>query len=124
MEGPGEMTVRQRLGRNIVRAREERGWLQTDLAKRLGISRARLSKWEKGEHAPPLAGLADLGRVLEKSLDALVLGAAEGEAGTLTQSQREKVREALEALESLSASLGIRDEEVTPSEEEGAGGLL
>ena len=121
MEGPGEMTVRQRLGRNIVRAREERGWLQTDLAKRLGISRARLSKWEKGEHAPPLAGLADLGRVLEKSLDALVLGAAEGEAGILTRSQREKVREALEALESLSVSLGIQEEEITHLEE-GAGG--
>lgn len=122
MEGPGEMTMRQRLGRNIVRAREERGWLQTDLAKRLGISRARLSKWEKGEHAPHLAGLADLGRVLEKSLDALVLGTVEGEAGILTRSQREKVREALDVLEALSASLGIRDEEVIHSEEEGAGG--
>lgn len=121
MEGPGEMTVRQRLGRNIVRAREERGWLQTDLAKRLGISRARLSKWEKGEHAPPLAGLADLGRVLEKSLDALVLGTAEGEAGILTPSQRGKVREALEALEALSVSLGVRDEEIAYPE--GAGGL-
>jgi transcriptional regulator with XRE-family HTH domain len=107
------MTLRQRLGRNIVRAREERGWLQTDLARRLGISPGRLSKWEKGEHAPPLAGLADLGRVLETSLDVLVLGSVKGDAGALTLPQREKVREAVEA---LSALLLVEEEEDIHSE--------
>ena len=119
MEGPGEMTVRQRLGRNIVRAREERGWLQTDLAKRLGISRARLSKWEKGEHAPPLASLVDLGRVLETSLDAMVLGTAAAEEGAWPRSRRRKVQAALESLAEL---LKAGDEEIAHPEEEGAGG--
>lgn len=113
MEGPGEMTVRQRLGRNIVRAREERGWLQTDLARRLGISPGRLSKWETGEHAPPLAGLADLGRVLGMSLDALVLGTPRSEAGAWTSSQREQARQALEV---LSALLEVKEAEATPSD--------
>lgn len=113
MEGPGEMTLRQRLGRNIVRAREERGWLQTDLARRLGISAGRLSKWEKGEHAPPLAGLADLGRVLGTTLDALVLGSVKSETGALTLPQREAAREALEV---LSALLLVKEEEDIHSE--------
>src|SRR3712207_6015918 len=112
MEGPGEMTLRQRLGRNIVRAREERGWLQTDLARRLGISATRLNKWEKGEHAPSLVGLADLGRVLGTSLDVLVLGSARG-TGALTFPQREKVQEAVEALSSL---LLAKEEEEIHSE--------
>ena len=40
------------LGRRIVRLRTERGWSQGALARRLGMSRCRLGKWERGLHGP------------------------------------------------------------------------
>jgi putative transcriptional regulator len=62
------------LGKRIVRARERRGWKQADLAKRLGVPRERLGKWERGLHAPSLEDLAALSEVLEMPLGELGVG--------------------------------------------------
>jgi transcriptional regulator with XRE-family HTH domain len=62
------------LGARIVRLRSEKGWGRTALARKLGVSRDRLSKWERGENAPPLEVLVRLGTLLAVTLDELVTG--------------------------------------------------
>ena len=62
------------LGARIVRLRNEKGWGRTVLARKLGVSRDRLSKWERGDNAPPLESLVLLGTLLGVTLDELVTG--------------------------------------------------
>lgn len=64
------------LGRRIVRLRAGRGWSQGELARRLGIARSRLGKWERGLHGPPVEDLARLADALEVDLEELVRGRA------------------------------------------------
>lgn len=59
------------LGRRIASLRKARKWQRAHLARRLGVSRARLAFWERGQHQPPLAMLLALGRVLEVSIEEL-----------------------------------------------------
>ncbi len=47
---------------------------QTDLASRLGISQARLSNWERGEHEPQLEHILDAAKVLGVNVDWLLSG--------------------------------------------------
>lgn len=68
--------------------RKRRGWTQADLARRLGVPRERLGKWERGLNAPCLEDLAALSEVLEVPLGELGLGrSVQGvlSAGELTQ---------------------------------------
>jgi transcriptional regulator with XRE-family HTH domain len=62
------------LSRRIVRLRQTRGWSRDELAKRLRVTRERLGHWERGSHSPPMKSLIDLGRVLEVSMDVLMIG--------------------------------------------------
>lgn len=62
------------LGRRIVRLRTDRGWSQGELARRLGMSRCRLGKWERGLHGPPVEDLARLADVLRVDMEELVRG--------------------------------------------------
>jgi transcriptional regulator with XRE-family HTH domain len=62
------------LGARIARLRGEKGWTQPDLARRLEVSRERLSKWERGKHEPPLDMVIALCDALEVSIDELVTG--------------------------------------------------
>jgi len=62
------------LGRRIVRLRESKGWDRVELARRLGVTRARLGYWERGEYTPPLEALIGLRRELGISIDELVSG--------------------------------------------------
>ena len=62
------------LGRRIIRLRESKGWDRVELARRLGVTRARLGYWERGEHTPPLEALIGLRRELGISIDELVSG--------------------------------------------------
>lgn len=67
------------LGRRIVRLRTARGWSQGNLARRLGMSRCRLGKWERGLHGPLVEDLARLADVLGVDLEELVRGRTPGE---------------------------------------------
>ncbi|MEO6193784.1 MAG: helix-turn-helix transcriptional regulator [Thermoanaerobaculia bacterium] len=62
------------LGTRIARLRIEKGWERLLLAEKLGVSRDRLSKWERGENAPPLAILVALTILFEVTVDELVTG--------------------------------------------------
>lgn len=44
--------IKEIVGRNIVAARERKGWTQLDLATALGTSISRVSGWETGKHLP------------------------------------------------------------------------
>jgi transcriptional regulator with XRE-family HTH domain len=44
--------IRQRLGRNVRRLREEKGWSQEDYADRAGIHRTYVSDIERGRRNP------------------------------------------------------------------------
>ena len=46
------MDIRQRLGRNVRRLREEKGWSQEDYADRAGIHRTYVSDIERGKRNP------------------------------------------------------------------------
>jgi transcriptional regulator with XRE-family HTH domain len=69
-----EAELRRDFGRRIVQMRMERGMSQIDFARKLGIDRSRLGKWERGLHSPSFAQLLDLAKVLEASLDELLAG--------------------------------------------------
>ena len=65
------MDIRQRLGRNVRRLREEKGWSQEDYADRAGIHRTYVSDIERGKRNPTvtvvekLAGRLGTGRLLD-----------------------------------------------------------
>ncbi|HEY2294600.1 MAG TPA: helix-turn-helix transcriptional regulator [Thermoanaerobaculia bacterium] len=56
--------MRKKFGKAIVKARRRRRWSQNELARRLGMSRDRLSKWERGVHIPSLEDVRLLSEVL------------------------------------------------------------
>jgi transcriptional regulator with XRE-family HTH domain len=63
------------LGSRIVEFRQRRGWKQSELARRLGMSPDRLSKLERGDRPPRITELFQLAAVFEISLDELAFGA-------------------------------------------------
>jgi transcriptional regulator with XRE-family HTH domain len=73
-------SLRKELGAAVVTARRRRKWSQSELARRLKVSRERLSKWERGVHAPGLEEVALLSEVLGISFSDLGLGDAPEEA--------------------------------------------
>ena len=50
------------LAKRVHIEREARGWSLADLAKRSGVSRAMISKVERGEASPTAALLGQIGR--------------------------------------------------------------
>lgn len=52
--------------------REERGWTQAELARRLSITRNGVNSWEQGLSMPSPACLVDLARVFSVSTDYLL----------------------------------------------------
>jgi transcriptional regulator with XRE-family HTH domain len=71
-EAAGKDPLLRSLGRRIAVLRKARKWQRAHLARRLGVPRARLAFWERGQHQPPLSMLLALGRVLEVSIEELV----------------------------------------------------
>ena len=59
------MDIRQRLGRNVRRLREEKGWSQEDYADRAGIHRTYVSDIERGKRNPTVTVVERLAKPLE-----------------------------------------------------------
>ena len=55
------MDIRLRLGRNVRRLRQEKGWSQEDYADRAGIHRTYVSDIERGRRNPTITLAAPLG---------------------------------------------------------------
>ena len=66
------MDIRQRLGSNVRRLREEAGWSQEDYADRAGIHRTYVSDIERGARNPTIAVLEKLARPLNVSAGSLL----------------------------------------------------
>lgn len=56
----------------IKTLREEKGWTQIELARRLNVSRNGVNSWEQGLSVPSPACLVDLARVFSVSTDFLL----------------------------------------------------
>jgi transcriptional regulator with XRE-family HTH domain len=98
--GTEAQNAAEALGERIVRLRQRRGWSRVELARRLGVRRDRLAKWELGKNPPPLAMLAPLARALGMTVDELVTG--EPPAGdVLTAEQWKELAGHVEALRRL-----------------------
>ena len=57
--------IRQRLGRNVRRLREEKGWSQEDYADRAGIHRTYVSDIERGKRNPSVTVVEKLSMPFE-----------------------------------------------------------
>lgn len=55
----------ERIGLNVLVHRRRRGWTQSELAKRSGLSRSRISDIERGKESFTLASIIDLGNALD-----------------------------------------------------------
>ncbi|HEX7180297.1 MAG TPA: helix-turn-helix transcriptional regulator [Thermoanaerobaculia bacterium] len=73
-EGEESRRLLRELGSRIADLRELRNWSRFKLARRLGVPRGRVGRWERGECAPPIDSLVALSEVLDVSLDELVKG--------------------------------------------------
>ncbi len=61
-----------RIGKNIALLRSAKGFTQTELGDRVGVSFQAVSKWERGEGLPDISVLPLLSEVLETSVDNLL----------------------------------------------------
>jgi transcriptional regulator with XRE-family HTH domain len=57
--------IRTRLGRNVRRLREEKGWSQEDYADRAGIHRTYVSDIERGRRNPTVTVVEKLANALD-----------------------------------------------------------
>lgn len=58
------MDIRQRLGKNVRRLREEKGWIQEVYADEAGIHRTYVSDIERGARNPTIAVVEKLAKPL------------------------------------------------------------
>ena len=63
-----------KVGEQIAHLRKEKGLTQSELGERIGVSFQAVSKWERGETLPDTSILPDLARVLETTVDYILLG--------------------------------------------------
>ena len=66
------MDIRTRLGRNIRKLREARGWSQEDYADRAGIHRTYVSDIERGRRNPTITVVEKLAAPLEVTAGQLI----------------------------------------------------
>mgnify|MGYP003575605972 CR=1 FL=1 len=59
-------------GKIIGELRDKKGWSQTELADKSGVSRVMIGKYERGEAAPSIDAAKKIADALEVSLDHLV----------------------------------------------------
>ncbi len=63
-----------KIGKQIALLRREKGLTQKELGERVSVSFQAVSKWERGETLPDITVLPDLAKVLETSIDNILLG--------------------------------------------------
>lgn len=85
-----------KIGSRIREMRNQRGFLQDELAKKIGVSRQVLSNWERGYTPPDSDGIARLAKLLEVPTDYLLFGKHPG-----LSPQQQQILEAIEDDEEL-----------------------
>lgn len=64
----------KKVGQQIAALRKRKGLSQSELGERIGVSFQAVSKWERGESMPDISLLPDLARILETTIDFILLG--------------------------------------------------
>lgn len=64
----------EKIAQQISELRKEKGITQSELGERVGVTFQAVSKWERGETLPDISVLPDLAKVLESSIDNILLG--------------------------------------------------
>lgn len=64
----------EKIAEQISSLRKSKGLTQNELGERVGVSFQAVSKWERGETLPDISVLPDLAKVLETSIDNILLG--------------------------------------------------
>ena len=64
----------KKVGEQIAALRNDIGLTQTELGERIGVSFQAVSKWERGETLPDVALLPNLAKILETSVDFILMG--------------------------------------------------
>lgn len=64
----------EKIAGQISSLRKAKGLTQNELGERVGVSFQAVSKWERGETLPDISVLPDLAKVLETSIDNILLG--------------------------------------------------
>lgn len=106
---PSESPPPEPLGGRIRRLRQEKGWTQRELARRVGIKPSGISKYERGTYQPGLAALKSIAEALGTTTDHLVGSEPVPESdarlkdllsriGELPPEQRSNIAEILDAL--------------------------
>lgn len=70
----------EKTGRLIANLRGEKGLTQKELAARLGVTGAAVSKWENGKGFPDISLLEPLSQALDVSITALLSGERDAQA--------------------------------------------
>ncbi len=95
----------EKVGAQIATLRKAKGLTQSELGERVGVSFQAVSKWERGETLPDVGVLPDLAKILETSIDNILLGGEKQVEykGTINVSD---VREGLFCLKNMGEYLG------------------
>lgn len=64
----------EKVGEKIADLRKNKGITQSELGERIGVSFQAVSKWERGETLPDVSLLPDLAKILETTIDNILLG--------------------------------------------------
>ena len=64
----------RKVGEQIAVLRKSKGLTQSELGERIGVSFQAVSKWERGESLPDVTLLPDLAKILETTVDFILLG--------------------------------------------------
>ena len=64
----------EKVGEQIAALRKAKGLTQSELGERIGVSFQAVSKWERGETLPDVTLLPDLAKILETTVDFILLG--------------------------------------------------
>src|SRR5688500_16868965 len=86
-----EKVLRLAVGQRIAKLRSGRQWTQAELARRVGVARSQVLRWEKGA-LPPLGKLIAISLVLETTLDSLLAGRSSDSAGLTSEQRQEAAR--------------------------------
>lgn len=82
----------------ILKFRDASGWSDTELARRVGVSRSTVGNWISGKRRPYDEALLKLAGVMGMSVDALVDDAAEGDPPGMRSADEEMILEVVRAL--------------------------
>ena len=74
LKNGGKVMNIKKVGEQIAVLRKAKGLTQSELGERIGVSFQAVSKWERGETLPDVTLLPDLAKILETTVDFILLG--------------------------------------------------